>query len=233
MTSFSVNSPASSCDKFVDAPLKAHLRAVIILAGGTGKRLGGVSKPDIKIAGKRLLDHCLDHLPHNTQPIVIAPPTVTVDPHVIRLLEDPPLSGPAAGLHAGWDYCRGELHLLREDVIGLLPVDAPLAGYALRELTQKFRVNSDDTDGKPYSYPDSCLLAYANNHVQRCVGVFSPSALVDACQEKTRNISMRRFLQRIPENNIREIPVNPQWVCDVDTPQDLAHIAELLSANRA
>ena len=32
---------------------------VLVLAGGTGRRLGGVSKPDVFARGARLLDHVL------------------------------------------------------------------------------------------------------------------------------------------------------------------------------
>lgn len=33
---------------------------VLVLAGGTGRRLGGVSKPDVVARGARLLDHVLN-----------------------------------------------------------------------------------------------------------------------------------------------------------------------------
>jgi molybdopterin-guanine dinucleotide biosynthesis protein A len=76
----------------------------IVLAGGTGRRLGGVSKPDLVVAGRRLLDWTLDGLAA-TWPtaavVVVAPTEVAVPAGVGRTLEDPPWGGPLAGLAAG------------------------------------------------------------------------------------------------------------------------------------
>ena len=51
---------------------------VLVLAGGTGRRLGGASKPD-----------------------VVAPAEVEVPDGVLQALEDPPFGGPVAGIAAG------------------------------------------------------------------------------------------------------------------------------------
>ncbi|RJF43265.1 molybdopterin-guanine dinucleotide biosynthesis protein MobA [Actinomyces sp. 2119] len=80
----------------------------VVLAGGTGRRLGGASKPDVVARGARLLDHVLrglDQLRHDGVPMglvcVVAPQTVALPQGVLRALEDPPLGGPVAGVAAG------------------------------------------------------------------------------------------------------------------------------------
>lgn len=80
----------------------------VVLAGGTGRRLGGASKPDVVARGARLIDHVLrglDQLRHDGVPIglvcVVAPQTVALPQGVLRALEDPPLGGPVAGIAAG------------------------------------------------------------------------------------------------------------------------------------
>ena len=67
---------------------------VVVLAGGTGRRLGGASKPDVVARGLRLLDHVLAGLEHlRTQGLplgrvcVVAPPEVALPCGVLRALE--------------------------------------------------------------------------------------------------------------------------------------------------
>ena len=73
----------------------------VVLAGGTARRLGGVSKPDVELAGRRLLDHALAATAGARRVVVVAPASVAVPDGVTRTLEDPPHGGPVAGLAAG------------------------------------------------------------------------------------------------------------------------------------
>lgn len=75
--------------------------AAIILAGGKGSRLGGVRKADLRVGGKRLLDHVLEAAAQCEPRIVVGYEDLEV-PRGVRLTrEDPPGSGPAAGVAAG------------------------------------------------------------------------------------------------------------------------------------
>lgn len=74
---------------------------VVILAGGTARRLGGVSKAEVVARGARLLDHLLAGLAglgreglFLRRVCVVAPPRLVLPDGVLRALEDPPLSGP-------------------------------------------------------------------------------------------------------------------------------------------
>lgn len=78
----------------------------LVLAGGRARRLGGVSKPDVVVAGRRLLAHVLDAARAGTvdgprRTVVVAPEAVVVPDGVLRTLEDPPDGGPVAGIAAG------------------------------------------------------------------------------------------------------------------------------------
>ena len=83
----------------------AHRLHAIVLAGGGGRRLGGASKADLDIAGRRLLERVLTGLDGviDGLRVVVAPPSVRVPRGVLRTLEDPPHGGPLAGIGAGMD----------------------------------------------------------------------------------------------------------------------------------
>jgi len=85
-------------------PAKA---AVVILAGGEGRRLGGVQKGLVHLAGRSLIDHVLARLSGQAEIIAVsanglgehlAVPVIT-DHHSDR-------RGPLAGVLAGLDWCR-------------------------------------------------------------------------------------------------------------------------------
>ena len=71
----------------------------VILAGGQGSRLGGTSKADLIVRGERLLDKVLRAASGAGRTIVVG--DVTVPPGVLVTREDPPGTGPAAGIVAG------------------------------------------------------------------------------------------------------------------------------------
>lgn len=73
----------------------------IILAGGQGLRLGGVSKADVVVSGERLLDRVLRATAGAACIVVVG--DVDVPAGVLLTREDPPGTGPAAGLVAGLD----------------------------------------------------------------------------------------------------------------------------------
>lgn len=72
----------------------------VVLAGGRGRRLGGASKPDVVVAGRRLLDHALAATA-GARDVVVVGPAEVAPPGVRVTREDPPGGGPAAGLAAG------------------------------------------------------------------------------------------------------------------------------------
>jgi len=72
----------------------------IILAGGSGSRLGGVDKSGLDVAGRTMLERVLAACASADETVVVGHPRPTSRP-VSWALEDPPGGGPLAGLHAG------------------------------------------------------------------------------------------------------------------------------------
>ena len=74
--------------------------AVVVVAGGRGRRLGGVDKPALRRDGRTLLDRLLAVLPPGATVVVVGPERELPD-RVRVAREDPPGGGPAAAVAAG------------------------------------------------------------------------------------------------------------------------------------
>lgn len=84
------------------APGPARFDA-LVLAGGTGSRLGGVLKAEVVVAGRPMLDHVLAATGHARRVVVVGPPQLA-RPGVPTTLEHPPSGGPVAGIDAGLTF---------------------------------------------------------------------------------------------------------------------------------
>lgn len=203
----------------MDSPQRLALSGLVILGGGTGQRLGGASKPDLVVRGRRALEWALTSepgIPH----VCVVPESVTVPSDVIRVMEEPPRSGPAAGFIAG---VQALLKVLAEDTesrwIGLVPVDAPLATLTFPLLLEA--VEESISQG----YRVDGALAYAAGHRQNLIGIFSLDAVRNFAVSQWVNRSMRTLLKELDTIDV-EVPES--WVADIDTPSDLlrAQLAE-------
>ncbi|WP_075692150.1 molybdenum cofactor guanylyltransferase [Corynebacterium sphenisci] len=196
----------------------------IILAGGTGRRMGGASKPDLRLHGRRLVDHLLGDLAAQGRPaVVVGPPGLTLpeSPLVDRTLEDPPLGGPAAGIAAGAAAVRRRHPGARR--VAVLACDAPYSARALPLLEE--RLAADRAAG---GAADGAVGVDPAGRVQRLLAVVDLAALEDAVAALraaggVRDRSVRRLLAPL---HLIEAPV-PGWVRDADAPADLAALAAL------
>lgn len=93
--------------------------AAIILAGGSGVRLGRVDKAGIVLDGRSLLDWSIDAVVDAGEVVVLGDAAPTVRP-VSFVRESPPHGGPAAGLLAGFDALPTP-----SPFVGVLAVDMP------------------------------------------------------------------------------------------------------------
>ena len=93
--------------------------SAVVLAGGTGARLGGADKASLEHDGRTLLEHSLAAL-SDAHEVVVVGPAVTTSRPVIFAREAPARGGPAAGLLAGRD-ALGEMPAW----LGVLAVDMP------------------------------------------------------------------------------------------------------------
>ena len=74
--------------------------AAVVLAGGRASRLGGRSKPELLIGGRRLVDRVLDAVDDAAVRVVVGPP-LELPAGVVLTRENPPGGGPVAALAAG------------------------------------------------------------------------------------------------------------------------------------
>ena len=186
---------------------------VVVLAGGTGRRLGGAVKPDVVARGARLLDHVLaglERLRDRGLPLghvcVIAPAEVDLPTGVLRALEDPPLGGPVAGIAAGLERlgrCGPAAGL-----IGLLTCDAPSSWSALPGLMETLHQSQPGVDG---------VCARDGEHTQYLLGLYRRRALATAVAPggvPLRDTAVRRALGTL---RVRAIPTTHDVVRDLDT----------------
>src|SRR4051794_13279237 len=79
--------------------------AVVILAGGAARRVGGAMKSAYRIGGRTLLERVLDAVPSPgwSPRIVVGPPELVelLPPDVLLTRETPPGGGPVAAIAAG------------------------------------------------------------------------------------------------------------------------------------
>src|SRR3954451_21606618 len=87
--------PTGRCPRSVAEPYDA-----VVLAGGSGRRLGGVDKPALRVGSTSLLDRVLGAVPDASSVVVVGPSRATSRP-VTWVREDPPGGGPVAALAAG------------------------------------------------------------------------------------------------------------------------------------
>ncbi|MFZ2174634.1 MAG: NTP transferase domain-containing protein, partial [Rhodococcus sp. (in: high G+C Gram-positive bacteria)] len=79
----------------------AALPHAIVLAGGRATRMGGVDKPAMVVGGRRMLDTALDAVCGCERVVVVGPRRGDLDTGILQTQENPPGSGPVAGICAG------------------------------------------------------------------------------------------------------------------------------------
>ena len=111
-------SSASATDAAAVAAAGGGRVGALVLAGGSGSRLGGADKAALRIQGSTLLERALRAL-DGLDVVVVGPPRDLLGVRFVR--EDPPLSGPAAAVVAGVAALPDttEILLLAVDVVHL------------------------------------------------------------------------------------------------------------------
>jgi molybdopterin-guanine dinucleotide biosynthesis protein A len=98
----------------------------VVLAGGAARRLDGVDKPMLEVAGRPMLVHVLDAVAAARVRVVVGPRR-RIDRDVAWCREDPPGGGPVAGLGAGLPLTTaGTVLVLAADLPGIAPAIDPL-----------------------------------------------------------------------------------------------------------
>jgi len=175
----------------------------IVLAGGTAKRLGGVPKHSIVVDGKTLLERTLAAVSDAARIVVVGDDLLRPlvgDATLVR--EEPPLSGPAAGIGAALP------HVTAGRVI-VLACDQPYVADAIRPLL--------DADGL-----DGVIAIDAEGRRQNLTFVARADALRTAVgrQPTLADMAVHRLLQPL---DLAEVSVPARALRDVDAWEDLGH----------
>ena len=152
----------------------------VVLAGGAGRRLGGVSKGEVELAGQRLVDHVLAATGAARRVVVVG--EVPVPEGVLLTREEPPGGGPAAGVVAGLARLAARPGPAADWVL-LLACDLPGAGEAVPELLEiktSIFTTLDDI------VRDNCVLATNTSSL-------SITEIAKSTKEPSRVIGMHFF----------------------------------------
>jgi len=177
--------------------------AAVILAGGGARRLSGVDKPAIEIAGRSLLDRAVASVA-GADPVVVVGPRRALAVGVRWTREDPPGAGPLAALAAG----------LTE--VGPLPAEATVALVAadlvnvVPDTIGRLRDGLGDAAG--------AVLLDAAGQRQWLLGVWRLGPLRAALPAEVAGRSLRSVLSALP---LVEVPAVGDEAADIDTPDDL------------
>ncbi|HIW90792.1 MAG TPA: molybdopterin molybdotransferase MoeA [Candidatus Corynebacterium avicola] len=195
----------------------------IILAGGAGSRLAESAPADTPakplLAGRdgvRLIDRVLDAAAASaaqdaasTGVRVVVAGEMDLPEDVVRLREDPPLSGPAAAVATGARALAAREDTADEDLILLLAADLLDPAPGIAALVAGFREAADDTAG---------VIGTVAGRRQPLMSVVTLGALSEAVGEDSfADAPMMRLLHRIP---MAEVELPEVAAADVDTWDD-------------
>jgi molybdopterin-guanine dinucleotide biosynthesis protein A len=192
--------------------------AAVILAGGRGRRMGGVVKAMLPLGGRPLLEHVVRRLTSQVSPIAISandPAIVAAQPMLTDAHDD--RRGPLAGLLAGMVWARAQPGIRR---IVSLPVDCP---FLPGDLVARLCAIADATGAS--------VVVAASGGIEHPTVALWDLALAGALRavvEAGTDLSVRRFYQAhqvaicVFEAGDRDPFFN------VNTPEDLARAEDAL-----
>lgn len=201
-------------------PLGGLAHDAVVLAGGAGERLGGVSKADVDLAGERLLDRVLTATTGATRTVVVG--DVDVPEGVLRTVEEPPRSGPAAGIVAGLRALAAAGD--PAPWVLVLATDAPGLARVVPLLLQAAGVAEvlADVDGGGLGGADGFAPVDAGGHRQWLAALYRREALLRAA-EALGDPTDRSVRQLVGELDLHPVDLpDERDVEDVDTWEDHA-----------
>lgn len=217
----------------------------VILAGGRGSRLGGVSKGDLEVGGRRLIDVALGaaHDAGAIRTLVVGALAVQTPAELIR--EEPPFGGPAAGLAAALPSVSAPWLLL-------LACDLPRAPALVELLTEASGRGPEASDGgsgaeaeadadgegsppalaegaasahgAPVGGPDGFVVVDSDGRPQWLAGIYRTTALKRALERAAaasgaHGLALRHVLEPLA---LTRVPDRRGASADIDTPEQLA-----------
>ncbi|WP_432983443.1 molybdenum cofactor guanylyltransferase [Dactylosporangium sp. CA-233914] len=195
--------------------------AAIVLAGGRGRRLGGVDKPMVAVGGVPMLARVVSALMEGgAAPIVVVGPVREGMPAGVRVVrEEPAGGGPAAAVGAGIGEVAaggrgGPPGVGGLGLVAVVAADLPfLSGRAVRVLV--------DAVGER----DGALFVDGDGRRQLLCGVWRVAALVEAVgqMERLEGASLRRLVGGLDVAEVAWAGERPPYF-DCDTEDDLRRV---------
>lgn len=231
---------------------------LIVLAGGSGRRLGGADKAAVTVAGRTLLSRALDARVLAARTVVVAPKSSrpaagAAAAEVLWALEDPPLGGPVAGVAAGLAALERDAAADSAappgadpeapaaptappaDWVLLLACDLPWAADAARILLAAAEAEADahaaaEADAGSLHALDGIHLVDADGRDQWLAGLYRASALDAAVRRAGADVRGGRMRDLLAGLRLRGIRDDSNAGTDVDTWQDVAATEALLAS---
>ena len=177
--------------------------AAVVLAGGTGRRLGGIDKPGLLVGAFTLLDRAL-FATGSADPLVVVGPVRPTEREVRWCREEPPGGGPVAALAAGLVDLPADVDVvvLAADLAGIGPDTVTGLRFALAR----------------NPHVDGAILVDADGRRQWLTGVWRINALRTVLPVEPAGAALRAVLGGL---SVVEVAARPGEAFDVDTPQDL------------
>ncbi|MCB2412115.1 NTP transferase domain-containing protein [Demequina sp. TTPB684] len=202
--------------------------AAVIVAGGAGTRLSGVSKPELKIAGRTLLERTLDACEGASNVVIVGGEHLKRE-GALWACEDPPGSGPAAGLAAGLNVLDAEGD--PSPLVLVLGTDTPrasaVAGVLLERMADDVaevlleRMTDEGADSERAGVMDGAWLVDASGNPQPLVAVYRRDAIANRCASHAApGASLRRVTEGL---SMIAVPDVHDASRDVDTWEDVEY----------
>lgn len=207
----------------------------IILAGGRGSRLGGADKAALLLDGQRLVDRVAEAARGvGAQQLVIAGPAHTQVPHSTVVREDPPFSGPLAGLAVALPHLDAEWTLL-------LSCDLEHPSAVCARLHRAVTAHSPGQPHRPdhlehLDHPDQLdgfVLCDAEGRTQWLAGIYRTAVLHRGIADLDGAVANRPLRAVVASDRLRLqlVDAGNQDTADLDTVEDL-HRAGINHPNR-
>ncbi len=179
----------------------------IVLSGGRGRRLGGISKPQLKRYGRTLLQVAIDATRGARRVVVVGEGESGLGYDLVR--ESPPFAGPVAAIAAGLAALSPE----HSRFTLVLACDMPNAGGAVTALAASLDDAVDDQD-------DGMIAVDAEGRAQFLLAMYRTEALVRRLSSMTVvDASMMGMAKGL---SLKPLVVPEGSSDDVDTWQDAA-----------
>jgi molybdopterin-guanine dinucleotide biosynthesis protein A len=162
--------------------------AAVVLAGGAGRRLGGVVKPALRLGGRSLIDRVLAAVP-DARPVVVVGPTelsTELPAGVLLTREEPPGGGPVAASAAGIALLPPEA-----TYVALLAADLP---FLTAEAVTALRLAATDQGVDGAVFVDEAGRRQSLCGVWRVAALTSRLAAMKAQRGHLEGASLRELL---------------------------------------